>query len=57
MRKPPKYSRHRASGHAKVRINGKDHYLGEYGSDESKRLYDELLPDGCALVGSLILSM
>lgn len=43
MRKPPKYSKHRASGHAKVRIDGKDHYLGPYGSEESKQLYDELV--------------
>lgn len=43
MRKPPKYSLHRASGHAKVRIDGKDHYRGPYGSEESKKLYDELI--------------
>ncbi len=43
MRKPPKYSRHTASGHAKVRIDGKDHYLGLYGSAESKQFYDVLI--------------
>lgn len=43
MRKPPKYSRHTATGNAKVRIDGKDHYLGPYGSEESKKLYDELI--------------
>lgn len=43
MRKPPKYSLHLATGHAKVRIDGKDHYLGPYGSEESKKLYDELI--------------
>ena len=43
MRKPPKYSLHTATGQAKVRIDGKDHYLGPYGSEESKKLYDELI--------------
>ncbi len=43
MRKPPKYSLHTATGQAKVRIDGEDHYLGPYGSEESKKLYDELI--------------
>ncbi|MEJ7591122.1 MAG: site-specific integrase [Planctomycetaceae bacterium] len=43
MRKPPTYSKNRASGHAKVRIDGRDHYLGPYGSEESRKLYDELI--------------
>ena len=39
MRRAPKYLLHRAS----VQIDGKDHYLGPYGSDESKQRYDELI--------------
>lgn len=39
MRRSPKYLLHRAS----VQIDGKDHYLGPYGSDESKQRYDELI--------------
>jgi integrase len=43
IHKPPAYSLHRASGQAKVRHGGKDHYLGAYGSDESKRRYAEFI--------------
>ncbi|WP_437203495.1 tyrosine-type recombinase/integrase [Planctomicrobium sp. SH664] len=39
----PKYSLHRATGQARVRIDGKDHYLGVYGSAESNQRYTELL--------------
>jgi integrase len=38
----PTYQRH-ASGQAKVRINGRDIYLGPHGSDESKQRYEELV--------------
>ncbi len=41
----PKYALHRASGQARVRIDGKDHYLGEYGSPASKALYEHLKQD------------
>jgi hypothetical protein len=36
---PPKYRHHKPSGQAVVTINGKDHYLGRYGSASSKALY------------------
>jgi hypothetical protein len=45
-RKPnvfPSYLLHQPTGQARVRINGKDHYLGEYGSDESRIRYGELI--------------
>lgn len=38
----PKYSLHKPSGQARVRIDGKDHYLGEYGSPASKAMYEDL---------------
>ena len=45
-RKPnvfPSYLLHQPTGQARVRINGKDHYLGEYGSEESRIRYGELI--------------
>jgi integrase len=39
VNKLPKYSLHKPSGQAKVRSNGKDTYLGRYGSPESKEAY------------------
>lgn len=41
--KPPKYSHHKASGQARVRIDGIDHYLGPHGSPESHREYAKLI--------------
>jgi integrase len=41
----PKYCRHKASGQAVVRLDGKDHYLGPYGSTESRHRYEELISD------------
>lgn len=38
----PSYLSH-SSGQARVRINGKDHYLGEYDSDESRKLYSQII--------------
>jgi hypothetical protein len=32
----PKYRHHRASGNAVVKIQGKDHYLGKYGSNSAR---------------------
>ena len=44
--KPPSYSLHKASGQAVVKIDGRAHYLGKYGSPEShanhRRLATEL---------------
>jgi hypothetical protein len=45
-RKPnvfPSYLLHQPTGQARVRINGQDHYLGEYGSEESRIRYGELI--------------
>jgi integrase len=41
----PSYLLHRATGQARVRIGGKDHYLGEYGSGESKQRYEQIIAD------------
>jgi Site-specific recombinase XerD len=46
----PSYLLHKPSGQARVRINGKDHYLGDYGSKESWQLYHQLLADECGTV-------
>ncbi len=39
----PKYSLHKSSGNAKVRLNGKSRYLGKYGTPESKEAYAKFL--------------
>jgi integrase len=39
----PTYTCHAATGQARVRIDGRDHYLGTYGSEESKAEYDRLV--------------
>ncbi len=41
-RKPPKYALHKPSGQARVRINGKDIYLGPYDTPESHEEYNSL---------------
>ena len=43
VRSRPKYTLHRGTGQARVRINGKDHYLGEHGSADSRERYEELM--------------
>jgi integrase len=45
-RKPnvfPSYLLHQPTGQARVRIKGKDHYLGPFGSDESRIAYGQLI--------------
>lgn len=37
------YGLHRPTGQARVRINGKDHYLGPHGSEKSKREDERLI--------------
>ena len=44
-RRIPAYQLHKATGQAKVRIAGKDHYLGKYGSPASHDKYDELIAE------------
>jgi hypothetical protein len=41
----PKYRRHKPTGQAVVRINGRDFYLGKYGSQESRERYAVLMAD------------
>ena len=42
-RRVPSYCHHKSSGRAVVRLNGKDHYLGHYGSPESHAEYQRLI--------------
>lgn len=44
----PSYCKHKATRQAVVRINGKDHYLGRYGTEASKRRYDRLINEWLA---------
>ncbi len=41
----PSYLLHKPTGQARVRIDGKDHYLGEYGSPDSRQKYDDLIAE------------
>ena len=41
--KPPAYRLHKARNCAVVTIDGKNHYLGPYGTKVSKALYDRLV--------------
>ena len=41
--KVPSYCHHKASGRAVVRIDGRDHYLGPYGCDDSHAEYQRLI--------------
>ena len=42
-RRIPSYRKHSTRNHAIVKIEGKVHDLGPYGSSESRELYDELV--------------
>ena len=44
----PSYRLHKPSGQAIVRLNGRMHYLGKYGSDESRQEYDRLMAEWLA---------
>lgn len=44
----PRLTKHRATGQAVVRLNGKDHYLGKYGSAAAKRKYNQLISEWLA---------
>ena len=46
--KVPSYSLHKASGRAVVRLSGKDHYLGQYGSVESHDSYNRIIAEWLA---------
>lgn len=43
IKKTPAYLLHKPTGQARVRIDGKDHYLGPFNSPESRERYDELV--------------
>jgi hypothetical protein len=43
--KVPSYNHHRQSGQARVRIGGRDIYLGPFGSPPSKELYAQLIAE------------
>lgn len=45
---PPKYRKHKATGQAIVTIDGKDFYLGPYGSKASRTEYDRLIGEWLA---------
>ena len=46
-RKPrtPSYCCHKASGQAVVTLNGRDFYLGQYGTEASRAEYDRLVSE------------
>ncbi len=44
----PRYRRHRPSSQAVVTLNGKDHYLGPYGSPTSREVYNRLIQEWLA---------
>jgi integrase len=44
-KKIPTYRKHKATGQARVTLNGKTHYLGKYGSADSKKAYDRLVQE------------
>lgn len=41
----PSYWLHKPTGQARVRINGRDHYLGKFGSAESRAAYARLIAE------------
>jgi hypothetical protein len=47
-KRKPSYLLHKPTNQARVRIDGKDHYLGEYGSQESKERYQDILAEWLA---------
>lgn len=52
----PSYLLHKTSGQARVRINGRDHLLGPFGSEESRIKYSKLIAEvaGGLLVDPLV---
>ncbi|WP_197530536.1 tyrosine-type recombinase/integrase [Bythopirellula polymerisocia] len=49
----PKYRRHNAKGLAVVTLNGKDHYLGKYGSAASREAYRRITAEWLQAGGNL----
>ena len=52
-RKVPSYCRHKASGQAYVTLDGREHYLGVYGTPESRERYARLIAEHTAGDSSL----
>ena len=50
----PQVRLHSGSGHARVRINGTEHWLGRFGSPEAQAAYDRLLAEYFPMVGKLL---
>lgn len=44
-RRIPSYRHHRPTGQAVVRLDGRDHYLGRFGTPESRQRYDRLIAE------------
>lgn len=44
----PKYCLHKSSGRARVTLNGKDFWLGRYGTPGSREKYDRLIAEWMA---------
>jgi len=44
-KRKPGYLHHKPTGQSRVRIDGKDHYLGPYGSSESRERYEDLIAE------------
>ncbi len=53
MVRTPTYRLHKPSGKAVCTLGGRDHYLGVYGSPESKKLYRRLLSEYLAVDGDV----
>lgn len=49
----PKYGFHKATGQARVVLNGQSHYLGEYGSEDSRKKYEQIISSWIASSQSL----
>jgi integrase len=52
-KRKPKYALHKPSGQARVRIDGRDYYLGAYGTPESRERYDDLIAEWFAKQGDV----
>jgi integrase len=50
-KRKPSYLLHKPTGQARCRIDGQDHYLGAYGSPESRERYDDLIAEWFAKNG------
>ncbi len=44
-KRTPSYCRHKATGQAVVRIDGRDFYLGTYGTEESRQRYNQMIAE------------